>query len=58
MLAELVEKIKNEGKREGKREGIRDGKRETAKKMLLKGFNVQEIAELTGLTKKEIVSIK
>ncbi|MBN2433629.1 MAG: transposase, partial [Spirochaetes bacterium] len=35
-----------------------EGKLETAQKMLLKGFSVKEIAEITGISEKEIASLK
>ena len=51
-------KGKIEGKREGKKEGIKIGEEnkaiETAKKMLKKGFDLDTIAELTGLKKVDI----
>ncbi|NJN27528.1 MAG: hypothetical protein HC819_16915 [Cyclobacteriaceae bacterium] len=43
-----------EGKKEGILEGKKEGKNEIAKKLLSKGFNIDEIAELTGLTDEEI----
>ncbi|HRX16827.1 MAG TPA: transposase, partial [Spirochaetota bacterium] len=47
-----------EGKLEGRLEGRLEGKLETAQKMLLKGFSVQEITEITGISEKEIASLK
>jgi len=47
----LLKKGKNEGKLEGKREG----KLEVAKKLLAKGFQIEEIIELTGLTKEDLL---
>ena len=43
-----------EGKAEGKAEGEIKAKIETARLMKSKGYTVTEIAEITGLTKKEI----
>ncbi|HRX16056.1 MAG TPA: Rpn family recombination-promoting nuclease/putative transposase [Spirochaetota bacterium] len=54
MLAELVEKIKNENWNEGKIEG----KTETARAMLKDGFSVANISKYTGLSEKEITAIK
>ena len=61
---------KEEGRKEGLSEGISKGitegiasgiqkaKVETTKKMLEKGMNIEDISEITGLTKKEIEKVK
>jgi predicted transposase/invertase (TIGR01784 family) len=46
------------GKKEGRIEGKAEGRIEIAKKCLQKGMNVEEIADLTGLSKKEIEKLK
>ena len=51
----LLKKGKNEGKLEGKREGKLEGKLDVAKKLLAKGFQIEEIIELTGLTKEDLL---
>jgi predicted transposase/invertase (TIGR01784 family) len=51
-------KGKTEGKIEGKLEGKMEGKIEVAKNMLHKGSDIEIIAEVTGLSLKEIKSIK
>lgn len=51
------EKGRIEGKKEGKREGKREGKVEIAQKMLAKGMDIDEIAELTGLAAKKIAKL-
>lgn len=43
-----------EGRKEGKKEGIREGKKEVAKRMLLKGMDIELIAQITGLDVKTI----
>ena len=47
-----------EGIKEGKREGIKEGIRETAKKMLNKKMQIEDISEVTGLSKSEIKKLK
>lgn len=41
-------------KHEGFREGIREGKLEVAKRLIHKGLNVSEIAEVTDLSIEEV----
>ena len=48
---------KIEGKVEGKVEGLVEGKTETARKMKAKGYETEEIADLTGLPVEEINAI-
>lgn len=61
-LATARAKGTEEGIRQGKEEGIRQGKtqkqKEIAKKMLSKGKNIEEIIELTELSKEEIEKLK
>ena len=42
------------GKAEGKAEGIKETQLSTARKMLKLGMPIEEISEITGLTKEEI----
>jgi predicted transposase YdaD len=42
------------GKAEGKAEGIKETQLSTARKMLKLGMTIEEITEITGLTKEEI----
>jgi predicted transposase/invertase (TIGR01784 family) len=53
-LASWEKSAKREGKREGKKEGIKEEKLETAKRMLLNNFSVEQVITATGLTEKEI----
>ena len=48
---------KKEGKEEGRMEGKLEGKKETAKNALKEGMEIELIAKLTGLTRKEIEEI-
>ena len=61
-LAAAIKKGKLEGIAEGKLEGIAEGQSkkaiEIAKKMLARGKSIDEIAELTELSKKEIEALK
>ncbi|MBN2435038.1 MAG: Rpn family recombination-promoting nuclease/putative transposase [Spirochaetes bacterium] len=56
-IEEGIQKGMKEGVAKGKAEGKLEGKLETAQAMLLKGFSVQEIAEITGLSEKDINSL-
>ena len=52
------EKGKKEGKREGKKEGITETIIKTAQKMLQKKMQIQDIEEITGLSKEEIEKLE
>ena len=47
-----------EGKEEGRKEGRKEANIEIAKKLIKKGMSVEEIADITGLTKEEIEKLK
>ena len=53
-LAEGMEKGMEKGRAEGEAEGLAKGKMETARNMKAEGFSIADIADITGLTKKEI----
>ena len=57
-----IEESYNDGIAEGKILGLSEGKRENsieiAKKMLNKDRPIEEISEITGLTKEEILKLK
>lgn len=55
---ELVMTIAEQLRQEGIREGIREGIIKTAKNAIVKGMKVEDIVDLTGLTKKEIDEIR
>ena len=44
------------GLKEGHKAGLKEGKLETARKMKTKGFSVEDIADITGLTTDEIAT--
>ena len=46
------------GRKKGLDEGIKEGRTEIAKKMLAMNMKVEEVMEITELTKKEIEKIK
>ena len=47
-------KGEKKGEKKGRIEGKMEGKMEIAKKMLDKGMTIEEIADITGLSEKEI----
>ena len=53
-----IKKGIKEGKREGKKEGIFEGKKDTAKNLLKLGLSLDTIKTATGLSDKEIESIR
>ena len=53
-LAEGMIKGKAEGMAEGLAQGIKETQLNTARKMLKLGMTIEEISEITGLTKEEI----
>ena len=64
-LAELQEKwawdeqfFKRMAEKEGREEGRKEANIEIAKKLLKKGMSIEEIVEITGLTKEEIEKLK
>jgi predicted transposase/invertase (TIGR01784 family) len=52
-----MEKGKAEGIAEGLAQGIKENQLSTARKMLQFGMSIEEISEITGLTKEEISSL-
>jgi hypothetical protein len=57
-LKKHKEEGRAEGRLEGRAEGMLEEKIAIAKKMLIKGRDIEEIAELTNLTKEEISKLK
>jgi predicted transposase/invertase (TIGR01784 family) len=57
-MVTTAERIRQEGKLEGKLEGAHEKALMTARAMLLKGFSVIDIAELTGLPLEDIKKLK
>jgi predicted transposase/invertase (TIGR01784 family) len=62
MLSELVDEIaedkKREGIEEGKREGIQEARKENALRMIRKGYPLEEIQEITGLSSAVLEELK
>jgi predicted transposase/invertase (TIGR01784 family) len=65
MLMQSIEKIKKKSLKQGIEQGIEKGIEQglhinqvrTAKKMLKKGYPIEEVVELTGLSFEEIKSV-
>lgn len=53
---DIRERIK-EGIEEGREEGGQEKALEIANKMIAKGFSIEDIAELTGLSKEDIIKL-
>lgn len=54
LVMTIAEKLIKKGKKEGEKEGIKKGKIEDAKKMIKKGFKIDDIMEITGLSREEL----
>ena len=54
----VIERGKVEGRQEGITEGMEKGKIEAAKSMLIKGFSLGDISEITGLSIKQVKTLK
>lgn len=54
----LKQQYEKAGKERGKQEGIKENQKEVAKAMLSKGYPIEEIIELTGLSKAVINRLK
>ena len=53
-----ISSAKEDGHEEGLKEGKERSQIEIAKKLLLKNINIEEIADITSLSKEEILKIK
>ena len=58
MICRAEEAGLEKGREEGREEGIKSNKIETARNMINKGFSVDDIVEITGLSEKSILSFK
>nr|WP_157862997.1 Rpn family recombination-promoting nuclease/putative transposase [Desulfofarcimen acetoxidans] len=54
----IREEGREEGIKKGREEGIKEGKMETAKAALAKGFSIEDVIEITGLTKEVVRKLK
>jgi predicted transposase/invertase (TIGR01784 family) len=61
-LMTTAEKLRKQGKQEGihegKLEGKREGKLESARKMREKGYSIEDICDITGLSRKEVEGLR
>ena len=56
-MSKVLRALEEEAKDEGRVEGRVEEKNATAKKLLLKGMSIDEVAEITGLLKEDIRAI-
>ena len=56
-MSKVLRALEEEAKDEGRVEGRVEEKKATAKKLLLKGMSIDEVAEITGLSKDDIRSL-
>jgi len=57
-MSKVLRALEEEAKDEGRVEGRVEEKKATAKKLLLKGMSIDEVAEITGLSKDDIRSLR
>jgi predicted transposase/invertase (TIGR01784 family) len=57
MDGDMMKTLARELKKEGKKEGKKEEKLETAKRMLLNDFSVEQVITATGLTEKEVKAL-
>jgi predicted transposase/invertase (TIGR01784 family) len=53
----IAEKWKKEGIKIGEEKGKKEERLETAKRMLLNNFSVEQVIKITGLTEKEVKAL-
>ena len=53
-----AEKLRRQGKQEGRLEGKREGKLENARRMIEKGYPIEDICEITGLSREEVRGLR
>ena len=54
---DIMQTIAEKWKKEGKKEGKKEERLETAKRMLLNNFSVEQVIKITGLTEKEVKAL-
>ena len=57
-MTTLLHDILEEGIQKGRQAGIRQNTVQNAQKMLQRGYPIEEIADITGLSPEEIASLK
>lgn len=62
LVMSVAERLRQEGLEAGRQEGLEEGEliraKKSAKKAIIKGYPTEEIADITGLTEKEIEGIR
>ena len=62
LVMTVAEKLKQEGLEEGRKEVLQEGEmiraRKAARNAIIKGYATEEIADITGLTEKEVDDIR
>ncbi len=58
MLAQSMEKLIEESIQKGMERGIEKKALEDARKMLEKGYRIEDIYDITGLSKEEVEKLK
>lgn len=58
LVMSVAERLRQEGEEKGRQEGRQEGLKKAAKKSIIKGYATEEIADITGLTEKEIEEIR
>lgn len=58
LIMTVAEELRQEGRQEGEQKGIKEGLKITARKAIIKGYSVEDIIDLTGLTEKEIEEVR
>ena len=62
LVMTVADRLKQEGRQEGRREGRQEGRQDEIRKVVknayIKGMDIEDIMELTGLTEKEIDKVR
>jgi predicted transposase/invertase (TIGR01784 family) len=57
-MTTTAERLINQGIEQGLEQGILNGKLADAKKMLLKGFSIEDISDITELSVEKILTLQ
>jgi predicted transposase/invertase (TIGR01784 family) len=57
IMQTIAQQLREEGIKIGEEKGKKEEKHETAKRMLLNNFSVEQVISVTGLTEKEVKSL-
>ena len=58
VIMTTAEKLRKQGKQEGLEEGEKKAKLEDARKMVAKGYPIEDVCEITGLSLDELEKLK